>query len=152
MLSGLAVGWRVHTGRREFLAGVAPAAPSPSRCPGWASGSACSCPSVEVAQQVGFIVIFPLTFVSNVFVPPETLPAWLQPFAEWNPVSALTAATRELFGNPNPYADRRSRASTRSCSRSSGSACSSSSRRSASGATARSSASSRLGASRLQRS
>jgi ABC-type multidrug transport system permease subunit len=63
-----------------------------------------SVPSVEVAQQVSFIVIFPITFVSNAFVPIQTLPAWLQPFAEWNPVSTLTAATRQLFGNPDPYA------------------------------------------------
>jgi ABC-2 type transport system permease protein len=46
----------------------------------------------------------PLTFLSNVFVPPQTLPSWLQLVAEWNPVSALTAATRQLWGNPNPFA------------------------------------------------
>ena len=46
-----------------------------------------------------FIVIFPLTFVANTFVPLETLPAPLQTFAEWNPVSAVTQASRELFGN-----------------------------------------------------
>nr|MCU0294840.1 ABC transporter permease [Candidatus Nanopelagicales bacterium] len=55
------------------------------------------------AQQLTFVTIFPLTFISNVFVPPAALPAILQPIAEWNPVSTLTAATRELFGNPNPY-------------------------------------------------
>lgn len=31
-------------------------------------------------------------------------PDWLRPVAEWNPVSALTAATRQLWGNPNPFA------------------------------------------------
>ncbi len=40
---------------------------------------------------------------SNAFVPTSTLPGWLRPVAEWNPFSALTAATRELFGNPNPF-------------------------------------------------
>jgi ABC-type multidrug transport system permease subunit len=49
-------------------------------------------------------VLFPLTFLSNVFVPTSTLPTWLRPVAEWNPVSALTAATRQLWGNPNPFA------------------------------------------------
>lgn len=49
-------------------------------------------------------MLFPLTFLSNVFVPTQTLPAVLRPVAEWNPVSALTAATRQLWGNPNPYA------------------------------------------------
>ena len=90
-------------------------------------------PTVEVAQQVSFIVIFPLSFVSSAFVPIATMPTWLQPFAEWNPISVITSACRELFGNPNPFA--RTGAfprSTRSCCRSSGSWSSSgSSRRSA---------------------
>ena len=60
--------------------------------------------TVESAQQVGFTVLFPLTFLSNVFVPPQTLPSWLRPLAEWNPVSALTASIRDLWGNPNPFA------------------------------------------------
>jgi len=47
-------------------------------------------------------VIFPITFISNIFVPLSTLPSWLQPFAEWNPSSTLTAALREMWGNPNP--------------------------------------------------
>ena len=61
-------------------------------------------PTVEVAQQVIFTVLFPITFISNVFVPLETLPEWLQPIAEWNPTSTLTATLRELWGNPNPIA------------------------------------------------
>jgi ABC-type multidrug transport system permease subunit len=59
-------------------------------------------PTVEVANQVIFTVLFPITFLSNVFVPSQTLPDWLQPFAEWNPTSTLTASLRELWGNPNP--------------------------------------------------
>ena len=59
-------------------------------------------PSVEVINNASFMVIFPLTFVSNAFVPLETLPGPLQTFAEWNPVSALTQAVRELFGNIPP--------------------------------------------------
>jgi ABC-2 type transport system permease protein len=60
--------------------------------------------TVEVTQQVSFTVLFPLTFLSNAFVPTQTLPWWLRPVAEWNPVSALTASTRHLWGNPNPFA------------------------------------------------
>ncbi len=59
--------------------------------------------TLEVAQQLGFLVIFPLTFLSNAFVPTETLPGVLQPIAEWNPISALVGAMRDLFGNPNPF-------------------------------------------------
>ena len=60
-------------------------------------------PTVEIVQQLGFLIIFPLTFLSNAFVPTETLPAGLQTVADWNPISALVSATRDLFGNPNPY-------------------------------------------------
>ena len=59
-------------------------------------------PSLEVINNASFIVIFPLTFVANTFVPLETLPGPLEMFAEWNPVSAVTQAARELFGNPRP--------------------------------------------------
>ena len=59
-------------------------------------------PSVEVVNNASFIVIFPLTFVANTFVPTELLPAPLKLFAEWNPISALTQAVRELFGNIPP--------------------------------------------------
>ena len=104
MLSGLAVGWVVRTGPVEFLAGVGLLllfAFAMSWIGVWLG---LSVPTVEVAQQVGFTVLFPITFVSNVFVPTQTLPDWLRPFAEWNPVSTLTASIRDLWGNPNPFA------------------------------------------------
>lgn len=104
MLSGLAVGWRVNTGLGRFLVGVGLAlmfAYAMSWVGVWLGMLV---PTVEVAQQVAFTVMFPLTFLSNAFVPTETLPSWLQPVAEWNPVSAITAAMRELWGNPNPFA------------------------------------------------
>ncbi len=50
------------------------------------------------------MVIFPITFLSAAFIPTQTLPDLLRPIAEWNPVSALVAACRGLWGNPNPYA------------------------------------------------
>jgi ABC-2 type transport system permease protein len=56
----------------------------------------------EVFNNASFMVIFPLTFVSNLFVPLASLPGPLRVFAEWNPVSALAQAVRELFGNTNP--------------------------------------------------
>jgi ABC transporter DrrB family efflux protein len=59
-------------------------------------------PTPEVGQQVIFTVLFPITFISNVFVPLQGLPSWLQPIAEWNPTSTLTASLRQLWGNPNP--------------------------------------------------
>jgi ABC transporter DrrB family efflux protein len=57
--------------------------------------------SPEAAQSVGFILIFPLTFISSAFVPPETMPAALQWFAEVNPFSITVNAIRALFiGDP----------------------------------------------------
>jgi ABC-2 type transport system permease protein len=47
-------------------------------------------------------VIFPLTFVSNAFVPQESFSGVLRTFVEWNPVSTVTQACRELFGNTSP--------------------------------------------------
>ena len=60
-------------------------------------------PSPEVVNNAAFIIIFPLTFVANTFVPINTLPTPLQRFAEWNPVSSVTQAARELFGNIPPH-------------------------------------------------
>jgi len=104
MISGVVVGWGVHTSVLEFLAGVGLLLMFAFVMSWIGVWLGLSVPSTEVAQQVSFIVIFPITFVSNAFVPIARLPDWLQPFAEWNPVSTLTAATRELFGNPNPFA------------------------------------------------
>jgi ABC transporter DrrB family efflux protein len=104
MLSGLAVGWRVNTGLPEFLGGVGLLLLFTFAMSWVGVWVGLSVPTVESAQQLSFTTLMPLTFVSNIFVPPQTLPAWLQPVAEWNPVSTLTAATRELWGNPSPYA------------------------------------------------
>jgi ABC-2 type transport system permease protein len=58
--------------------------------------------SPESAASFGFIVLFPLSFVSNAMVPTQHMPGWLQAIADWNPVSAVVAGTRTLWGNPNP--------------------------------------------------
>jgi ABC transporter DrrB family efflux protein len=57
--------------------------------------------SAEGANALGFMVIFPLTFASSAFVPPESMPAGIQEFAEVNPFSTVVDATRALFvGSP----------------------------------------------------
>jgi ABC-2 type transport system permease protein len=56
-------------------------------------------PSVEVVNNASFIVIMPLTFVSNAFVPMSSFDGVLKTFVEWNPVSTVTQACRELLGN-----------------------------------------------------
>ena len=49
-------------------------------------------------------MFLPLSFVSNAFVPTQGMPGWLRDFANWNPISALAAACRDLFGGANPAA------------------------------------------------
>lgn len=104
LLAGLAVGWTIHTGLTALLAGVALMLLFAFAMSWLGIWMGLNVPSVEVAQQVIFTVLFPITFLSNVFVPPQTLPSWLQPVAEWNPTSTLTGSLREMWGNPNPYA------------------------------------------------
>lgn len=55
--------------------------------------------SVEAVNGVMFTVLFPVTFLANTFVPTEPMPHWLRVIAEWNPVSSLAQAMRELWGN-----------------------------------------------------
>ncbi len=102
MLSGLVVGWTVRTDILQFLAGVGLLLLFAFAMSWLGVWLGLSVPTVEVAQQVGFTVLFPITFISNVFVATSTLPSWLQPVAEWNPTSTLTASLRHLWGNPNP--------------------------------------------------
>jgi ABC-2 type transport system permease protein len=104
MVTGLAVGWRVHSGVLEFLAGVGLLLLFAFAMAWIGVWLGLSVQTPEATQQLSFTVLFPITFLSNVFVPTQTLPSWLRPVAEWNPVSALTAATRQLWGNPNPFA------------------------------------------------
>lgn len=57
----------------------------------------------RTVQNVGFLVTFPLTFLSNAFAPTTGMPRTLQYFAEWNPVSSMVAGCRQLFGLENQF-------------------------------------------------
>jgi ABC-2 type transport system permease protein len=99
MGTGVAVGWRVNSSPEEFFAGLALLLMF-SYAFSWVMallGMVVRTP--EVINNASFIILFPLTFISNAFVPSETLPEPLKTFAEWNPVSALVQAARQLFGN-----------------------------------------------------
>ena len=101
-VTGLVIGWRPEAALPSVLAGFAIALLF-SYALSWLSasvGMALSNP--EAAQGIVFILVFPLAFVSNVFAPTQGMPAWLATIANWNPVSAVTASVRVLFGNPNP--------------------------------------------------
>ncbi|HEY3771592.1 MAG TPA: ABC transporter permease [Solirubrobacteraceae bacterium] len=76
---------------------------------GYALSWVCACLGIvtgdsESAQNIGLIILFPLSFVSNALVATQHMPAVLRTIADWNPVSAVTAAARQLFHNPNPSA------------------------------------------------
>jgi ABC transporter DrrB family efflux protein len=104
-LTGLAVGWRVHRSALAVLAGflvILAFAYSFSWVMAWV-GLKVKTP--EVVNTASFMVIFPVTFVANTFVPLENLPGPLKAFAEWNPVSAATKAARDLFGNSEGVAN-----------------------------------------------
>lgn len=99
MLGGLLIGWRPTTGPAEIVLAVVLLL--------WLRfallwlgiflGLRFRSPGATTAVQV---LVWPIGFLSTVFVSAETMPGWLGTVAEWNPVSATASATRELFGNP----------------------------------------------------
>lgn len=102
--TGLVIGWRPENGPLSVLAAVGVAVLF-SYALSWAMacmGLMASDP--ESAQATAFVTVFPLAFVSSAMVPTNGLPTVLRVIAEWSPVSAVAASTRELMGNPNPAA------------------------------------------------
>ena len=97
--SGVLVGWRAHDGIARLAAGLLLLVLFAATMVwiGTLIGLAVRTP--DAVMGVGFTVVFPVTFLSNAFVPVSTLPDALRHIAEWNPVSTLVAAVRELFGN-----------------------------------------------------
>ncbi|MDZ7677515.1 MAG: ABC transporter permease [Acidimicrobiales bacterium] len=58
-------------------------------------------PTPEGVMGVGFVALFPITFIASTFVPVASMPGVLRTVAEWNPITTLADASRQLFGNPN---------------------------------------------------
>ena len=102
--SGLVVGWRIHTGPADVLAAAGLATLF-----AYASAWAGACIGLlargaESAQAVGLTIIVPLSLTSNAFISTARLTPWLRDVANWNPISVLAAACRQLLGNPDPAA------------------------------------------------
>ncbi|MEU2408463.1 ABC transporter permease [Streptomyces rubiginosohelvolus] len=98
-LTGLLMGWRIRSNFLDaalaflllFLFAYAAS---------WITAAiGLTAKSPEVLGNVMLMVLLPLTFISNSFVPSEGLPKVLQVVADWNPVSAVVEACRQLFGN-----------------------------------------------------
>ncbi|MDH6116637.1 ABC transporter permease [Kitasatospora sp. GAS204B] len=105
-LVAFAVGWRIHKGVAEALAAFALLLLLGYAFSWIGALIGLSVRSPEAATSAGLIWLFPLTFISNAFVPVSSMPGWLQPIAYWNPFSATVQACRDLFGNQiGPVAD-----------------------------------------------
>jgi len=100
--AGLIVGWRIHNGLGNALLAFGLLLLFAYAFSWVMAYVGLLAPSPEVVNNAASMVIFPLTFIANTFVPSENLPTPLRIFAEWNPVSAVTQAARELFGNIPP--------------------------------------------------
>ncbi|GAA0259344.1 ABC transporter permease [Cryptosporangium japonicum] len=100
-LIGLLVGWRIERGAGRALAalGLLLLVQFAMTWVGLYLGLVVK--SQEAAGQLS-VVVLPISMVSNVMVPTGGMPGWLRVIAEWNPVSALGQAVRELCGNPIP--------------------------------------------------
>jgi ABC-2 type transport system permease protein len=98
--SGFAVGWSIDSGPLEALAGLALLVAFAAAMIWTGTLLGVIARSPDAVQGFVFMTVFPLTFLSNAFVPADGLPDGLREAAEWNPISAVVAAVRDLFGNP----------------------------------------------------
>lgn len=99
-MSGLIVGWRIHADLLHALAGYGLIALFAFTMLWVGTWLGLIVRSPDAAQGVVFMVIFPMTFLASTFVPIGGLSSVLQVVASWNPISAVTASVRTLFGNP----------------------------------------------------
>ena len=98
-LTGLLVGWRIRESFLEAVAGFALLLLFSYAISWIMAYVGLIVPTPEVVQNASFIILFPATFIANTFVPTDNFPTVLRTIADWNPVSTLTQAIRELFGN-----------------------------------------------------
>ena len=100
-LTGLLVGWRIRGSIVDAVAGylLMVAFAFAMIWIGVLLGSLVGTP--EGVQGIAFVALFPMTFIASTFVPVASMPGPLKVIAEWNPITTLSDALRELFGNPN---------------------------------------------------
>jgi ABC-2 type transport system permease protein len=103
VITGLVVGWRIHSSVPEAALGFLLLLLFAYAFSWVMATVGLMVRTPEVVNNASFIVIFPLTFVANTFVPTNNFPTVLKAIADWNPVSALVQSVRELFGNTVPF-------------------------------------------------
>jgi ABC transporter DrrB family efflux protein len=94
---GIAAGFRFSTGLPEIAAGIALLLLFGYAFSWVFAFIGLTASSPEASNAYGFTILFPVTFVSSAFVPPQTMPGWLQPIAEHNPFTTMVDAARALF-------------------------------------------------------
>jgi len=105
-VTGLAVGWRIHSDLLHALGGYGLLFMYTAAMIWLGTLVGITARTPDSVMGVAFVVVFPLTFASNAFVPIDSMPSWLQPIAAYNPVSIMVAASRQLFGNPTAPTQR----------------------------------------------
>jgi ABC-2 type transport system permease protein len=98
-LTGLIVGWRIRSSVGDAVAGFFLLLAFAYAMSWIMALVGLVVPTPEVVNNASFVVIFPLTFIANTFVPTNNFPTVLRTIANWNPVSSVTQAARQLFGN-----------------------------------------------------
>ncbi|UUO02773.1 ABC transporter permease [Mycolicibacterium novocastrense] len=101
-LTGLAIGWRIRGSVAEAVLAFALVLVFGFGMIWFGILIGSLLRTVEAVNGVMFTVLFPITFLANTFVPTEPMPHWLRVIAEWNPVSSLAQAMRQLWGNGGP--------------------------------------------------
>ena len=101
-VTGLIVGWRIRGGLLDAILGyvILLGFGFVMIWIGIVVGSRLK--TIEAVNGAMFVTIFPITFVANTFAPPESMPVWLRVVAEWNPLSSVVQAMRQLWGNSPP--------------------------------------------------
>ena len=98
-LTGLLIGWRIRSSVGEAIGGFLLLLAFAYAISWVMALVGLIVTSPEVVNNASFMVIFPLTFIANTFVPTNNFPTVLKVIADWNPVSTVTQAARQLFGN-----------------------------------------------------
>lgn len=104
-LVGLLIGWRIDTGVGGALAGFGILLLFGFAMSWVGALLGMKVRSPEAAASLPSVLLMPLMFLSSAYIPLGGLPGWLRAIAEWNPISAISGAVRQLWGNPSAAGD-----------------------------------------------
>jgi ABC-type multidrug transport system permease subunit len=100
VFGGFLAGWHLGTGVGGFVFGLLVLVVFTYVCVWMGIGVGLCVKNLESIESIAVSLTLGLSFLSNALLAPGTLPQWLQPFAEWNPVSAVATSVRQAWGNP----------------------------------------------------